>query len=222
MTTPREKSTDSVYQQLRAKILGNEFRPGMQLLERDLVDLFGVSRTPVREALVRLQKENLLQIIPRHGIRVRQVSLADIEEIYAVQTSLEATAAGIVAGATLRVKDLTPLDQACNAMERALTRNDTDAWAAADEAFHTQLLTLGGNPRLTQIVNECWDQIRRVRDLAMRLTTLAELPPSRHREIVAAIRAGDAPTAERLCRDYRACCLQFQIETLRRFRILEV
>ncbi|WP_306456841.1 GntR family transcriptional regulator [Paraburkholderia bryophila] len=112
MTTLREKSTDSVYQQLRTKILSNEFRPGMQLLERDLVSLFGVSRTPVREALVRLQKENLLQIVPRHGIRVRQVSLADIEEINQVQTSLEATAAGIVAAATLRAKDLAPFDQA--------------------------------------------------------------------------------------------------------------
>lgn len=222
MNTLREKSTDSVYQQLRAKILNNEFRPGMQLLERDLVDLFGVSRTPVREALVRLQKENLLQIVPRHGIRVRQVSLADIEEIYQVQTSLEATAAGVVAAANLRAKDLAPFDQACNAMERALNKNDPDAWAAADEAFHAHLLKLGGNPRLTQIVNECWDQIRRVRDLTLRLTPLADMPASQHRAIVAAIRAADCAAAERLCREYRARCLQFQIETLQRFRILEV
>ncbi|MFM0341651.1 GntR family transcriptional regulator [Paraburkholderia fungorum] len=222
MITLREKSTDAVYQKLRAKILSNEFRPGMQLLERDLVTLFGVSRTPVREAIVRLQKENLLQIVPRHGIRVRQVSLADIEEIYQVQTSLEATAAGDVATATLRVKDITPFDQACNAMDRALAKNDADAWAAADEAFHAHLLKLGGNPKLTQIVNECWDQIRRVRDLTLRLTSLADLPAPQHRAIVEAIRAHDSATAERLCRDYRARCLQFQIDTLQRFRILEV
>ncbi|PQV54104.1 GntR family transcriptional regulator [Paraburkholderia sp. BL21I4N1] len=222
MTTLRETSTDSVYQQLRTKILSNELRPGMQLLERDLVSLFGVSRTPVREALVRLQKENLLQIVPRHGIRVRQVSLADIEEINQVQTSLEATAAGIAATATLRAKELAPFDQACNAMERAREKNDLAAWSAADEAFYVHLLKLGGNPRLTQIVNECWDQIRRVRDLTLRLTALAELPAAQHRAIVEAIRAGDGATAERLCRDYRASCLQFEIETLRRFRILDV
>lgn len=222
MTTLREKSTDSVYLQLRTKILSNEFRPGMQLLERDLVSLFGVSRTPVREALVRLQKENLLQIVPRHGIRVRQVSLADIEEINQVQTSLEATAAGVVAAANLRIKDLAPFDQACNAMDRATSKNDLDAWTTADEAFYAHLLKLGGNPRLAQIVNECWDQIRRVRDLTLRLTALAELPKARHREIVEAIRAGDGTTAEDVCREYRARCLQFQIDTLRRFRILEV
>ncbi|RAS35481.1 GntR family transcriptional regulator [Paraburkholderia bryophila] len=222
MTTLREKSTDSVYQQLRTKILSNELRPGMQLLERDLVSLFGVSRTPVREALVRLQKENLLQIVPRHGIRVRQVSLADIEEINQVQSSLEATAAGIAAAATLRAKDLALFDQACNAMERAREKNDLAAWSAADEAFYAHLLKLGGNPRLTQIVNECRDQIRRVRDLTLRLTALADLPAAQHRAIVGAIRAGDGATAERLCRDYRANCLQFEIETLRRFRILEV
>ncbi|MGF6773713.1 DNA-binding GntR family transcriptional regulator [Paraburkholderia sp. GAS199] len=222
MTTLREKSTDSVYQQLRAKILSNEFRPGMQLLERDLVSLFGVSRTPVREALVRLQKENLLQIIPRHGIRVRQVSLTDIEEICQVQTSLEATAAGIAATAGLRVKDLAPLDQACNAMDRALAKNDAPAWALGDEAFHAHLLKLGGNPRLAQIVNECWDQIRRVRDLTLRLAALTEMPAPQHRAVLEAIRAADGPTAERLCREYRARCLQFQIDTLERFRILEV
>lgn len=222
MTAPREKSTDSVYQQLRAKILSNEFRPGMQLLERELVNLFGVSRTPVREALVRLQKENLLLIVPRHGIRVRQVSLADIQEIHQVQASLEATAAGIVAAAKLRAKDLAPFDQACNAMDRARERNDPGAWAAADEAFHAHLLKLGGNPRLAQIVNECRDQIRRVQDLTLRLTAAADLPMAQHRAIVEALRTGDSVTAERLCLDQRARCLQFQIATLQRFRILEV
>lgn len=222
MTTLREKSTDSVYQQLRTKILSDEFRPGMQLLERDLVSLFGVSRTPVREALVRLQKENLLQIVPRHGIRVRQVSLPDIEAIHQVQSSLEATAAGVVATMNLRVKELQPLDQLCNAMDRAHVKNDYAAWASADEAFFSHLLKLCGNPRLTQIVNECWDQIRRVRDLTLRLSALADLPKARHRAIVEAIRAGDSATAERLCRDYRARCLQFQLDTLQRLRILEV
>jgi DNA-binding GntR family transcriptional regulator len=222
MTTPREKSTDSVYQQLRAKILSNEFRPGMQLLERDLVSLFGVSRTPVREALVRLQKENLLQIVPRHGVRVRQLSLADIEEIHQVQASLEATAAGIVAATKLRAKDLAIFNQACNAMDRARTKGDPDAWVAADEAFHAHLLKLGGNPRLAQIVNECRDQIRRVADLTLRLTALDDLPAAQHRAILEAISSGDGATAERLCREYRTRCLQFQIDTLQRFRILEV
>lgn len=222
MTTLREKSTDSVYQQLRAKILGDEFRPGMQLLERDLVSLFGVSRTPVREALVRLQKENLLQIVPRHGIRVRQVSLPEIEAIHQVQSSLEASAAGIVATLALRAKDLAPFDQACNAMDRARAKNDDQAWAAADEAFFSHLLTLCGNPRLTQIVNECWDQIRRVRGLTFRLTALADFPVAQHRAIVEAMRAGDSARAERLCGEYRARCLQFQIDTLQRLRIFEV
>jgi DNA-binding GntR family transcriptional regulator len=222
MTTLREKSTDSVYQQLRAKILTDEFRPGMQLLERDLVSLFGVSRTPVREALVRLQKENLLQIVPRHGIRVRQVSLPEIEAIHQVQTSLEGSAAGTVAALALRAKDLAPFDQACNAMDRARERSDDQAWAAADEAFFSHLLALCGNPRLTQIVNECRDQIRRVRDLTFRLAAFADFPSGQHRAIVEAIRAGDSAGAERLCGEYRARCLLFQIETLQRLRIFEV
>jgi DNA-binding GntR family transcriptional regulator len=91
ITRTREKSTDAVYQALREKILSNELRPGTQMLEQELVQLFGVSRTPVREALIRLQNEHLVQIVPRHGVRVRNVSMTDIEEVFQVQTSLEAT-----------------------------------------------------------------------------------------------------------------------------------
>lgn len=216
---PREKSTDAVYQKIRAKILANEFRPGMQLLEQELVQLFGVSRTPVREALIRLQKENLLQIVPRHGMRVRHMSLADIEEVHQVQTSLEATAAGLVASRKPRAKDLRPLDAACADMQRAFAKGDLEAWGTADDAFYAHLLHLADNPRLTQVVNECWNQLRGTRSLALRAGVWPDWSVDGPRAIVDALRSGERAAAEAACRASRAKHLQVQIAALKRLGV---
>jgi len=218
----REKSTDTVYQALRERILSNDLRPGTQMLEQELVEMFGVSRTPVREALIRLQNEHLVQIIPRHGMRVRNVSMADIEEVFQVQTSLEATAAAAIAARKPGARELKALEKTCTEMDRAFAKQDRDAWSAAREAFYMRLIELSDNPRLTQIVGECSDQVRRVRELTLRLIDLDESHAQALRAIVEALRQGDASSAQTLCRDDRARNLQTQIEALRRFRVLDV
>ncbi|BBU32104.1 GntR family transcriptional regulator (plasmid) [Burkholderia sp. THE68] len=218
----REKSTDTVYQALRERILSNDLRPGTQMLEQELVEMFGVSRTPVREALIRLQNEHLVQIIPRHGMRVRNVSMADIEEVFQVQTSLEATAAAAIAARKPGARELKALEKTCTEMDRAFAKQDRDAWSAAREAFYMRLIELSDNPRLTQIVGECSDQVRRVRELTLRLIDLDESQAQALRAIVEALRQGDASSAQSLCRDDRARNLQTQIEALRRFRVLDV
>jgi DNA-binding GntR family transcriptional regulator len=221
-TAKRKTSTDTVYDLIRAKILDNEFRPGMQMLEQELVAMFGVSRTPVREALIRLQKEHLVEIVPRHGMRVRQVSLADMQEIYQVLTSLEATAAGLVAARVLRVRELKPFEDACVAMERALASDDLEAWSAADEAFHLHLLALCGNPRLTQIVTEYRDLIQRARFLTLRLGARPDDSVAEHRAIADAIRRSDVQAAQALTRTHRERGIEKQIDTLTRFRLYEL
>ncbi|WP_250454319.1 GntR family transcriptional regulator [Caballeronia sp. ATUFL_M2_KS44] len=222
LAKPREKSTDTVYQTLRERILSNELRPGTQILEQELVQLFGVSRTPVREALIRLQNEHLVQIIPRHGMRVRNVSMADIEEVFHVQTSLEATAAAAAAARKPGARDLKALEKACADMDRAFAKQDRETWYASHEAFYARLVELSDNPRLVQIVGECSDQVRRVRELTLRLTDLDPAQTQALRAIADALRKGDASAAQALCREDRARTLHAQIAALQRFRILDV
>jgi DNA-binding GntR family transcriptional regulator len=107
-------------------------------------------------------------------------------------------------------------------MDRALSRNDLDAWAAAHEAFYARLVELSENPRLLHIVGECLDQLRRVRELTLRLMSPDESQARTLRAIVEALRQGDAATAQALCRENRALNLRTQIEVLQRFRILDV
>ncbi|MDR5823761.1 GntR family transcriptional regulator [Caballeronia sp. LZ043] len=222
ISKPREKSTDTVYLALREQILSNALRPGTQMLEQELVQWFGVSRTPVREALIRLQNERLVQIIPRHGMRVRNVSLTDIEEVFQVQTSLEATAAAAVAARKPGVKEFRPLEKACTDMDRALEKDDRDAWAAAHDAFYARLVELSGNPRLMQIVGECVDHVRRVRELTLRLIAPDASQAQTLRKVIEALRQSDAEAAQALCRDNRLLNLQTQVEALQRYRILDV
>lgn len=219
---PREKSTDSVYQRIREKILSNELRPGTQMLEQELVQMFGVSRTPVREALIRLQNEHLVQVIPRHGMRVRNVSMTDLQEVFHVQTSLEATAAQAVAARKPNARELKPLEKACAEMERAFIKGDRDAWANACESFYRRLVELSGNPRLMQIVGECNDQVRRVRELTLRLIELDASQAQTLHALVDALKRGDGESAQAICREHRGLNLKIQIEALQRYKILDV
>ncbi|KMY86034.1 Transcriptional regulator, GntR family [Candidatus Paraburkholderia calva] len=203
-------------------ILNNALRPGSQMLEQELVQMFGMSRTPVREALIRLQNDHLVQIVPRHGVRVCNVSMADLEEVFQVQTSLEATAALAVAARKPVTRDLKPLERACLEMERAFAKDDREAWAAACESFYSHLVTLSDNPRLMQIVGECGDQVRRVRELTLRLITIPDSQAGALRDIVEALRSGDGKTAQSLCRRHRTANLETQIAALKRYRILDV
>ena len=188
---------------MRRRILDNELQPGTQMLESEAADLLGMSHTPVREALIVLAEEGLVEIRPRHGMRVKPVSPGDIREIYDVLTSLEATAARLAAGRDLDGEALAGLDKAVNDMEAALAAGNLTAWAEADERFHAELVAASGNKRLIDIVATMTDQVRRVRMATLSLRPLPTKSNEDHAAVVAAIRAGDAERAFVLHRDHR-------------------
>ena len=101
---------DSAYRQLRKQILSNELPPGSETLEADLGRALGMSRTPVREAIVRLEYEGLVEVVPRRGIRVVPITLRDIREINEVLGWLEVLAAEKVAARHLTAAQIAELD----------------------------------------------------------------------------------------------------------------
>ena len=196
-------STQQAYEALRHKIIESELAPGSYLLEQELALMLGVSRTPIREAAIRLQGEGLVEIVPRHGVRIVPTSVTDISDIYQVLISLESTAAGLVASRA--DVDLSPLEDACRQMTDALQAQDMQAWAVADEAFHEALIQLGGNARLAQIVTNCRDQVHRVRRFTQQMRPHPQPAKSiaEHYQIIDAMRRGDAARASRLYRAHR-------------------
>lgn len=140
---------------LKKRIMNNEFPAGAQYLEQELSQLLGMSRTPVREAMMRLNGEGLVDVRPRHGMQIRFVSITDMAEIYAVITSLEATAAALVAARKPAMADLILLSDAMAMMEEALENDNLGAWAEGDAAFHDGLVHLSGNKSWRNCARRC-------------------------------------------------------------------
>jgi DNA-binding GntR family transcriptional regulator len=196
-------AAEAAYQRLRGMILDNHLPPGAQRLEAELALQLGISRTPVREAMLRLQREGLAEVLPRHGMRVAPLSAADMREIYDVLESLEPKAAELLARRRLKPAALAPLSRACDAMETAIAREDRAAWAAADEAFHRGLAELCGNARLAAMVMQVWDQSHRARMFTLNMRPLPARSTAEHRATLEAIRVGDADEARESYRRHR-------------------
>ncbi len=213
---------DTAYRVIRQKILDNVWAPGTQALEGALALEFGMSRTPVREACIRLANEGLVEVVPRHGIRVLPVSPADMREIYEILTSLESMAAELVAKARPSAAELAPLEKASRDMEKALKRDDLDAWADADERFHRQLVQMCGNAKLAAVVFNYWDRAHRARMITLRMRPPPTHSTREHLAVVDAIRRGDAVAARELHRAHRERGSRELTEILQRHRMNQV
>lgn len=198
------RSTDTVYARLKQHILDNHYPPGAQILESEVAAELNASRTPVREAFVRLQQEGLLEIVPRHGVRISALSPDDMREIYEVLMSLEPTAVELLAARRPGRAELESLIASCDAMEAALAGEpDLQAWAAADEAFHLNLARLCGNKRLAAMIMQVWDQAHRARMFTLSLRPLPVRSTEEHRAVVEAILAGDVERARSIYHAHR-------------------
>jgi DNA-binding GntR family transcriptional regulator len=216
---PRSSLVDQAYDAIRRRILDNVFPPGYQALESELAEALGISRTPVREALIRLQKENLVSVVPRHGMRVLPVSPNDMAEIYTVLTALECTAAEIVAARRPSDDELKPLTRATRDMERALKADDLDGWAAADERFHRTLVELAGNRMLRETVENFWDRAHRARLVTLRMRPKPVNSTKEHTQLVERLRAGDTKGAVEVNRAHRLRASRELLSLFERLRV---
>lgn len=194
------RSAEAVYLKLKQAILDNRYPPGAQILESQIAAEFEASRTPVRESFVRLQQEGLLEIVPRHGVRISALSPGDMREIYEILMSLEPTAVELLVARRPDGAELSGLVRACDDMEKALAGPQPDlvAWATADERFHMSLAKLCGNKRLAAMIMTVWDQAHRARMFTLSLRPLPLKSTAEHRAVVDAILAGDGENARDL------------------------
>ncbi len=222
-TLPHASSRVEVaYQRLRAQILDNTLPPGFRALEQELADRLGISRTPVREALIRLQKEGLVEVIPRHGMQVLPVSPADMTDIYVVLTALESAAAEIVARRSPGEAELAPLVLASRDMAKALKADDLDAWAEADERFHRGLIELSGNRLLIDAVLNLWDRAHRARMSTLRMRAKPVNSTKDHTLLLERLRAGDARGAFEANRAHRERASRELLEILERHQLKQL
>lgn len=154
---------DVVFNTLRQAILKGELKPGERLMEIQLANKLGVSRTPVREAIRKLELEGLVLMIPRKGAEVAEITRQDMEDVLEVRTALEELA---VKDACDHITDaqLSELKKASNEFKKALLEGkDLVTCADADMHFHDVILSATNNRRLIQMLNNLSEQMYRYR-----------------------------------------------------------
>nr|WP_132031327.1 GntR family transcriptional regulator [Aquabacter spiritensis] len=212
---------DLAYDAIKRAILENAYPPGHQAGEVEIARQLDMSRTPVHEAMARLQEEGLVRILPKRGILVLGLSPDDIAEIYDVIIGLEGAAGERLAGlpAAERAAAAGRLERCTAEMDAALAANDRPAWARADKAFHDCLIDACGNDRLRRIVGTVTDQLHRARLFTLNLRPLPTRSAHDHAALTAAIRAGDAEAALAAARRHRRHARDELIPLLRQLKL---
>ena len=203
MEQDSRSNTQRAVDELRQMIFRGDLGPGSDHLEGELADKLGMSRTPVREAALTLEAQGLVSVRPRKGVRVLAVSPKDMRDVYDVLTELESLAAENAARQGYDRRDLRALADSIAAMDEALFRDDRQAWADADDAFHRELVRLGQNKRVESIAAMMEDQVRRAKQITLNMRPLPSRSNQDHRDVMGAIAAQDPASARRIHRRHR-------------------
>lgn len=195
-----ESLAEQAYKVIKGNILSAAIPPGFFLSERELCDRFGLSRAPVREAVLRLREESLVEVLPRRGIRVLPLSIVDVREIHQIAKALELEAASIVTARNPTREDLADIEGAVSCMEVAIAAADRDTWVRADTEFHLGLVGRCGNQRLIQTYHSLRGLTDRARLFALYIREMPVQSTHEHRAMLEAIVAGDQDEVARLYR----------------------
>ncbi|WP_328587641.1 GntR family transcriptional regulator [Anaerosacchariphilus polymeriproducens] len=153
---------DVVFNTLREAILKGELKPGERLMEIQLAERLGVSRTPIREAIRKLELEGLVLTIPRRGAEVAKMTEKNMREVLVVRKALEVLAVEI-ACEVITQPQIVELKEVAKAFEQSMNSKDLKKIAEADVRFHDLIYQSTGNKRLVQILNNLREQIYRYR-----------------------------------------------------------
>jgi DNA-binding GntR family transcriptional regulator len=201
---------DEIAFRLQAAVLDGEYAPGTHLNQDDLCARFGVSRTPVREALRKLQAQHLVELVPNKGATVRVPTRKDLAEVYAVRAELEGYACQIAAR-RMTPEAIANLRRLQAAVAEQIELLDADAVAAfnarvtrANERFHAAIYRAAGNARLEAIISDLQNYFPK--DYVWRATRQRpeghELGVDNHERIVSALEAGDGAAARRAMEEH--------------------
>jgi DNA-binding GntR family transcriptional regulator len=202
LTISRPKSlTELVVDELRARIIDGRLRLGTALSENALAAELGLSKTPVREALLRLRLERLVEVLPQRGTYVFRLAADQVAPITELREVLE-LAALRSAMSRNRSNLIAVLTSIVEKMAKALTRGDTVVYQRLDGEYHQAIIDLSANPYFADAYAQIGFRIQVLRARLSNEARLNRLSMKDHREIVKLIRTGDSGAVERLMRTH--------------------
>lgn len=198
----RSSLADGAYADIRARILDGRIPPGARVTVRPIADRLGLSATPIKAALVKLEREGLIASQLHRGFFVPDVGATDMREIYQLREALDAMAAALAADGEHADTKADELARLCDEQELGLGRGDIDAYRKVDVDFHRALWSVSGNSRIVRAGEPLLDQMLLSNALSARQPGRGAQSIGEHRGIVEAIRRGDVEGAAARARDH--------------------
>lgn len=187
-----------VYEQLKMQILTGRITPGTRMMEVELAEEMGVSRTPIREAIRKLEKEGLVVIEPRRGAYASDISVKDMVDTLEVREDLEGLAASIAAK-KITAEEAAELEEITRDYDQAIKSGDMETIIHIDETFHRRIVGLTENKTLIQLSETVQELTLRFRYLYYDDFSRYENMPMEHQNIIDAIGSGDSEKARAVC-----------------------
>jgi DNA-binding GntR family transcriptional regulator len=197
----RKSLGEHVFDSLKQAIIRGNMSPGEWLVESHIADTLGISRTPVREAIHKLEREGLIERQPRGGFTVLGLNRDDIEETFGIRAVLEGYAARLAA-INHKSPELKPLEKKIEEFEKHLGKKQLNELTRINTEFHDLLYALSKSPKLIHIINGLTDQIFRFRQIILKGTKMARVSNEDHKQMLKLIRKREAEGVERLVREH--------------------
>ncbi len=197
----RKSLGEHVFESLKHSIVTGKISSGEWLVESHIAETLGISRTPVREAIHKLEREGLIERQPRGGFTVLGLTRNDIEETFGIRCVLEGYAARLAA-VKHNEEELEALEKKIEEFQNALDRKKMNLLPAINTEFHDLLYSLGKSPKLISIINGLRDQIYRFRKMNLKEEKFAATSNQDHIHMLQSIRKRNAQDAERLAREH--------------------
>ena len=192
---------DNIYKAIRRAILTCELQPGQELREQTLAEKYRVSRSPIRDSLLRLEQEKLVTVLPRQGYRVNPISTSDVEDIFGLRLLIEPACSAAAARAD---------DVALQGLDRFrsfLNEEQEDPWFAEyDKLFHRAVADLSGNARMAAVASDLAEQFERLEHASLRAFKYDHVRDMtiQHDAIINALQDHDADRASQLSYQHAA------------------
>jgi len=190
-----------VYETIREAIRNGTLTPGERLMEIQLAEELGVSRTPVREAIRKLELERFVVMLPRRGTYVSNLSLKDINEVFEIRAALDGLAAGLAAE-RITEEELEQMERLLVEIADHIERHDNQKIVEADEAFHDILYRASRNERLVGIIYNLREQFARFRSVSINYPGRLQNTLEEHRQLVEAIAQRNPEAAQQKAREH--------------------
>jgi len=192
---------EQVYKKLKTTILDGKLAPNTRLIEEKIASEIGTSRTPVREAIQKLEKEGLIKKLPKGGFAVSKITEVDIEDIFGIRSVLEGYA-GYLATLRANEEDIKALEEIVKKEEECIALKKISEIIQLNTEFHDKLYKTSKSERLYTIINDLRDYIYRFRRLIFSFEGMAEVSIKDHKEMIELMKLKKASQVENLIRKH--------------------